>query len=70
MLALIAMENSASFKADSIRENRAKALELLNLFTDAEIIKNTFRSQYVGYKTIENVNPNSTTETYFKIRAF
>ncbi|MBE0574077.1 hypothetical protein IH575_04200 [Candidatus Dojkabacteria bacterium] len=32
--------------------------------------KYTFRAQYKGYKNIDKVDPNSTSETYFKVAAF
>ncbi len=69
MLALIAMDNTGSFLAEDVRKSRAKALELLMQYSADEVKKYSFRAQYEGYKSIENVGPDSVTETYFKIRA-
>lgn len=70
MLALVAMEHPISFKARYIRQKRAEALKTLIPLSLDEIKQTTFRAQYQSYRTIEGVNPDSNTETYFKIRAF
>ena len=49
---------------------RAKAMSKIKVFNDEEIKKYTYRAQYEGYRTIENVKPNSMMETYFKVVAF
>lgn len=69
MLALIAMDRPASLLAPDIREKRASILEKLVTPTAESVKLNTFRAQYAGYRQIENVDPHSTTETYFKLRA-
>lgn len=70
MLALIAMERPESFTAKVIRTKRANILELLNHYLSKEIKKHTFRAQYKGFQSIQGVSPRSTTDTYFKIRAY
>ncbi len=71
MLALIAMERPEFFTSKVIRLKRASVLELLNIFhSPREIKKYTFRGQYDGFRSIKDVAQNSTTETYFKIRAY
>lgn len=68
MLAFITMEEPKRLTADFIRMERAKVLQTLRSLTSSEVKKNTFRAQYDGYKTIKNVDPASSTETYFKIK--
>ena len=64
MLALTTMENP---EGKGIRESRAELLEQLIPLSDEDVRKNTYRAQYEGYKEIEDVNPNSKTETYFRL---
>lgn len=65
-LAFLTME--APLKgAEAMRRARAQALEALPILSDAQIAAQTFRAQHEGYRTIENVNPDSKTETYYKI---
>jgi glucose-6-phosphate 1-dehydrogenase len=70
MLALTTMDNPVKFEPEAIRLNRAKILEKLRTLTEKEISQLTFRAQYNGYREIEGAQPNSATETYFKILAF
>lgn len=70
MLALVTMSRPHSFETNAIREKRAEILNTLKIPSTEEIKENTFRAQYEGYKNIAGVDPNSATETYFKIRAF
>ncbi len=69
MLALVTMEHPESFSAAAIQKKRAEVLQSLDLLSDDEIKKSTFRGQYDGYRDIEGVLPSSDTETYFKVRA-
>ncbi|MBI2013844.1 MAG: glucose-6-phosphate dehydrogenase [Candidatus Colwellbacteria bacterium] len=70
MLALVAMEHPQKMDARAIRNNRRKILSSI-VAPDAEYIrKNTFRAQYEGYKQILGVRPDSTRETYFKIKTY
>jgi glucose-6-phosphate 1-dehydrogenase len=70
MLALSTMDNPVRFEPEAIRTNRAKILQRLRTPTDREIHRLTFRAQYIGYKEVEGVQPDSSTETYFKTVAF
>lgn len=67
ILALITMNNPASFNAEAIRSSRIEILKNMHKPSQAEIEKNTFRAQYNGYKNIKGVKKNSKIETYFKI---
>jgi glucose-6-phosphate 1-dehydrogenase len=69
MLALIAMEHPENLQADHIRAGRAKVFQSLRL-ADDDIEKGVVRGQYEGYASVEGVRPDSTTETYFKLKTF
>lgn len=69
MLALLTMERPVSLDSAAIREKRAQLLEALEIPTPDEIKRFTTRAQYKGFREIAGVSPESTTETYFKVRA-
>lgn len=69
IIALLTMERPASFEANALRAKRAEILERLSIIRPEEMRAHTFRAQYEGYRTISGVDPNSDTETYFKVRA-
>lgn len=66
MLALIAMDDPKDMSAESIRKSRADILEKTKL-ANKDFSKCVVRGQYVGYKDVNGVESDSTTETYFKI---
>lgn len=70
MLALLTMEQPENMSALSLHAKRAEVLNKLHVPTTEEIATHTFRAQYEGYKNIPDVNDNSNTETYFKIKAY
>lgn len=70
MLALVIMERPEDFSADAVREKRAESLKMLKIPKSDEIKQTAFRAQYEGYRTVQGVEPDSQTETYFKIRAY
>ncbi len=69
MLAYVTMDRPMSATADSIRQSRAKVLGALEIADNAMIQEKTIRAQYVGYRTIDGVQPSSNTETFFRIRS-
>ena len=69
MLALTAMDPPARFDAAGIRAKRYEILCTLKKLTRREIAVSTLRSQYQGYRSETGVDPNSSTETYFRIKA-
>ena len=69
MLTFIAMEDPGSFSAEAIRAERKKTLESLVLSDNNESGRSVRRSQYRGYRGEEHVNPESQTETYFRVKA-
>lgn len=70
MLALITMEAPKILEANDVRKKRAEILETLKIPTREEVIKTSFRGQYKGYLDVKGVEKDSTTETYFKVKAF
>jgi glucose-6-phosphate 1-dehydrogenase len=68
MLALIAMDQPASLTAPAIRAKRAGLLGSLRRLTDAQIAQDTYRAQYEGYRDVDGVEPDSDTETFFKVK--
>ncbi len=70
MLSLIAMKQPKDTTPNSIRTARAELLSSLIPPSPETIPQIAYRSQYRGYQQIQNVEPNSSTETYFKIQLF
>lgn len=70
MLAAIAMENPETLSADSARTKRADVLKSLRPIAPENLSEQVVRGQYEGFLDEPNVNPSSTTETYFKLETF
>ncbi len=81
LVALIVMEPPIGANADEIRNEKVKALKSLRIMKDEDTLyKNTIRAQYVasvvdgkkvkGYRQEDEVDPESTTETYAAIKFF
>src|SRR5260370_5603747 len=68
LLSLIAMEPPASFDAEPIRDEKVKVLRSLVPMSAKEVAASTVRGQYNGYRSEEDVKPNSTTETYVTLQ--
>jgi glucose-6-phosphate 1-dehydrogenase len=78
VLALTALEPPVSFEADSVRDERVKALRAIRPFSRKCIECDVIRGQYAageingqrvpGYCEEPNVDPSSTTETYVAMR--
>ncbi len=68
MLALVTMEKPISLQADAIRASRATLLAGLRQMRPDEASCNSYRAQYEGYREITGVDPESETETYFRLR--
>lgn len=67
LLSLVTMENPISLEAEKVRVTRSKVLQFLPDLSEEDIVKNTKRYQYKGYREIEDVDKSSTVETYFDI---
>jgi glucose-6-phosphate 1-dehydrogenase len=70
LLALVAMEPPASFKADPLRNETAKVLSSIRPIVGESVASETVRAQYRGYLDEENVGPHSQTATYAAMRLF
>jgi glucose-6-phosphate 1-dehydrogenase len=74
VMATIAMEPSASFRATSVRDERSKLLRSIRSMKSDEILKNTVPGQYgpariggqdvAGFRQEQGVSPDSQTDTY------
>jgi len=70
LLALVAMEPSASFNANDLRNEKVKVLSAIQPITPEQVSAHTVRAQYKGYRSEAEVNPNSTTPTYAAMRLY
>jgi glucose-6-phosphate 1-dehydrogenase len=79
MLAYVCMEPPISFSADDIRNEKAKVLKAVRVYTPEEALKNTVRGQYGAgtkadgktcpdYRKEPDVNPQSNTDTFAALR--
>jgi len=70
LVTLVAMEPPASFNADALRNEKVKVLSAIRPIRDQEVIENTVRAQYWGYRSEPDVRQNSTTPTFAAMRVF
>ena len=70
LLTLVAMEPPASFSASHLRNEKVKVLSAIQPMTPEQVSANTVRAQYKGYRSEDQVNPNSTTPTYAALRLY
>ena len=78
VLALTLMEPPATFEANSIRDEKVKALRAVNPFTPEDVRAEVVRGQYIrgwvqgkeapGYREEEGVHPHSLRETYVAMK--
>ncbi len=66
LLSLVAMEPSASFKADSLRNEKVKVLSAVRPIEIAD----TVRARYEGYRGAEGVAGDSQTPTYAALKLY
>ena len=66
LLSLVAMEPPASFKAEAVRNEKAKLFHAVRPLA----LKETVRGQYEGYLQAEDVAENSQTPTYAAMQLF
>jgi glucose-6-phosphate 1-dehydrogenase len=64
LLALTAMEAPVRLDADSIRDEKVKAIRSIRPVKPEDVASCTVRGQYAGYRTEPGVDPHSATETY------
>jgi glucose-6-phosphate 1-dehydrogenase len=80
VMATVAMEPSASFDADSVRDERSKLLRSIRTMTPEEALKNSVAGQYgpariggqdmPGFREEKGVDPQSQTDTYAAVTFF
>ncbi len=81
IVSLVVMEPPIGANAEEIRNEKVKALKSLRIMKDEDtLFKNTIRGQYLaaeingekvkGYREEEDVDPESTTETYAAIKFY
>ncbi len=79
MLAYLCMEPPSSFRADAVRNEKAKVLEAVRIMRPEDVLRDTVRGQYgpgrkadgtpvPGYRQEKNVAPDSATETFAALR--
>ena len=68
LFTLTAMEAPARFEADSVRDEKVKALRAVRPMREEDVVSNTVRGQYRSYRDEPNVNPRSQTPTFGAIR--
>src|SRR4051812_30195127 len=80
VMATVAMEPSASFRADSVRDERSKLLRSIRSTPTAEVLQNAVPGQYgpariggedvPGFRQEHGVDPQSQTDTYAALTLF
>jgi glucose-6-phosphate 1-dehydrogenase len=81
MLAYVCMEPPNSFEADDVRNEKAKVLKAVRIYTPEQALANTVRGQYgpgkkadgvacPAYRDEPDVNPKSNTDTFAAVRLF
>jgi glucose-6-phosphate 1-dehydrogenase len=80
VMATVAMEPSASFDADSVRDERSKLLRSIRTMTPEDSLKNSVAGQYgpariggqdmPGFRQEKGVDPESQTDTYAAVTFF
>jgi glucose-6-phosphate 1-dehydrogenase len=70
LLALVSMEPPASFTADAVRNEKVKALSAIRPMTAIEMVSNTMRGQYQGYRDAAEVSPDSQTPTFAALQLY
>jgi glucose-6-phosphate 1-dehydrogenase len=70
LVTLVAMEPPASFKADSLRNEKVKVLSAIQPIAGVAVAENIVRAQYRGYRDEQDVKPGSTTATFAALRLF
>jgi glucose-6-phosphate 1-dehydrogenase len=78
LLSLVAMEPPAHYDAETVRSEKAQALQAITALSHDEALASSVRAQYgpgsigdrtiVGYRDEPDVNRSSTTETYVALR--
>jgi len=68
VVSLVAMEPPASFDATALRNEKVKVLNSIRPMKEADVIHNTVRAQYQGYREEEGVQSESSTPTFAAVK--
>jgi len=68
LVTLVAMEPPASFDATALRNEKVKVLSSIRPMKEEDVIQNTIRAQYKGYRAEDGVKAESTTPTYAAVK--
>jgi glucose-6-phosphate 1-dehydrogenase len=68
VLSLVCMEPPGNLDADSIRDEKVKVMRAIKPPTKEQVLANTLRGQYRGYREAEGVAPDSNTETFVALK--
>ncbi len=69
LMTLVTMEAPVTLTANAIRDEKVQVLRALRMFpSKEEVLQNTVRGQYEGYKQEEGVAPDSRIETYVALK--
>ena len=68
LVTLVAMEPPASFDATALRNEKVKVLSSIRPMKEEDVIQNTIRAQYKGYRAEDGVNAESNTPTYAAVK--
>ncbi len=68
VVAMAAMEPPSSFDPEALRDERAKLLRAIRPFGPEQVVRDTVRAQYTGYRAEPGVAPDSRTPTYAALR--
>jgi glucose-6-phosphate 1-dehydrogenase len=68
LVSLVAMEPPASFDANALRNEKVKVLNSIRPMKEADVVQNTVRAQYRGYREEEGVNAESAIPTYAAVK--
>ncbi len=64
VMSTIAMEPSAVFEPNAVRDERAKLLRSIKIMHPDQVAQNAVAGQYRGFRQEKDVDPNSQTDTY------
>ena len=65
---LVAMEPPASFDATALRNEKVKVLSSIRPMREEDVLQNTVRAQYQGYRAEEGVKTESTIPTFAALK--
>ncbi len=68
LMMICAMEAPAKFEPELVRDEKAKVLRSVRQPNAADVARDTFRAQYLGYRDAEQVSADSQTATFAAIK--